>query len=52
METIYNLTKEECKTLCKNYDTDKLALILWNKGIVKSLNSGIKRAIKIKNFAQ
>lgn len=50
MKTIYNLTKEDCKTLCENYDTEKLAFILWNKGKVKTLESGIKRAIKIKNF--
>lgn len=53
METLYNLTKADAKTLL-NYCEDNiesLALLLWNKGKVKTLESGVKRAKKIKNFA-
>lgn len=53
MGTLYNLTKAEAKTLI-NYcegDIGRLALILWNTGKTKSMESGIKRAKKIKNFA-
>lgn len=53
MKTLYNLTREDAKTLlnhCEN-NVEKLALLLWNSGKVKTLESGIKRAIKIKNFA-
>lgn len=53
METLYSLTKEDAKTLINYFDGDigSLALLLWNKGKVKSLESGVKRAKKIKNFA-
>jgi hypothetical protein len=53
MSTIYNLTKDEAKTLLSNFnnDVEVLATVLYNKGITKSLDSGIKRAIKIKKFA-
>lgn len=53
METLYNLTKVEANILlryCEN-NIDTLALLLWNKGKVKTLESGVKRAKKIKNFA-
>ena len=49
--TLYNLTKSECKYLVDNYNTENLALLLWNKGKAKTLESGIKKAKKIKNFA-
>lgn len=52
MKTIYNLTKKDCITLNSNYSTNELALLLWNKNKVKTLDSGIKKAIKIKNFAK
>lgn len=51
MKTLYNLTKEECIKLTNNYNTNELALLLWNKGKAKTLDSGIKKAIKIKKFA-
>ena len=53
METIYNLTKADANILlryCEN-NTEKLALLLWNTGKAKTLESGVKRAKKIKNFA-
>lgn len=50
--TLYNLTKSECKYLADNYNTENLALLLWNKGKAKTLESGIKKAKKIKNFAK
>ena len=53
METLYGITKQEAKVLlnhCEN-DVGKLALILWNIGKVESLDSGIEKAKKIKNFA-
>jgi hypothetical protein len=52
MNTLYNLSKNECVTLTNLYNTGELAFILWNRGNAKSLESGIKKAIKIKNFAQ
>ena len=51
MKTLYNLTKKECITLTNNYNTDELALLLWNKGKAKNLESGIKKAKKIKKFS-
>lgn len=53
METLYNITKEEAKTLIDycDGDTGSLALLLWNTGKAKSMESGVKRAEKIKNFA-
>ena len=52
--TLYNLTQQEANKLLNYCDNDlgKLALILWNKGKVKSIDSGIKRAKKIQKFAQ
>jgi len=54
MKTLYNLTKKDCKTLCStfDYDTNTIALALWDKGKASSLESGVKKAIKIKNFAK
>jgi len=49
--TLYNLTKKECITLTNSYNTNELALLLYNKGKAKTLDSGIKKAIKIKKFA-
>ena len=49
--TLYNLTKSECKYLVDNYNTENLSLLLWKKGKAKTLERGIKKAIKIKNFA-
>lgn len=54
METLYNLTKQEAKILlnhCGN-DIEVLALLLWNIGKAESLDSGIEKAKRIKNFAQ
>ena len=53
MQTLYNLSKEEAKELVNHFDNDtnKIGLLLWNKGKARSLESGIKKAIKIKNFA-
>lgn len=53
METLYSLTKTDAETLlnhCEN-NIENLALLLWNKGKVKTLEIGLKRAKKIKNFA-
>lgn len=49
--TLYNLTKKDCITLTNSYNTNELALLLYNKGKAKNLDSGIKKAIKIKKFA-
>ena len=49
--TLYNLTKKDCITLTNMCNTNELALLLWNKGKAKTLESAIKKAIKIKNFA-
>jgi len=51
--TLYNLTQTEAKKLLNycNNDLGKLSLVLWNKGKVKSIESGIKRANRIKKFA-
>lgn len=51
MKTLYNLTKKDCIALTNNYNTDELALLLWDKGKAKSLESGIKKAKKIKKFS-
>lgn len=54
METLYGLTKAEANILlrcCKN-NVETLALLLWNRGKASTLESGIKRAKKIKNFAK
>lgn len=54
MKTLYNLTKADANILlrhCEN-NVETLALLLWSKGKVKTLESGIKRAKKIKNFAK
>jgi len=50
--TLYNLTKTDAKNLFNHFnnDTNKIAIILWNKGISKSLESAIKKVIKLKNF--
>lgn len=52
METIYNISAHEAKTLfehCGN-DIEILALLLWNTGKAETLESGIKKAKRIKNF--
>ena len=49
--TLYNLTKKDCITLSNNYNTEQLALLLWNKGKANSLERGIFKAKKIRNFA-
>lgn len=52
MKTIYNITTHEAKILfeyCDN-DTGKVAFLLWNTGKAKTLQSGIKKAKRIKNF--
>lgn len=50
--TLYNLTKTEAKNLFNHFDNDsnKIALVLWNKGISESLESAIKKVIRLKNF--
>lgn len=53
MKTLYNLTREDAKTLfnhCEN-NVNKLALLLYNTGKAKTLESGIEKAKRIKNFA-
>lgn len=53
METLYNLTKADANILlnyCEN-NIDTLALLLWNKGKANTLEIAVKRAKKIKNFA-
>ena len=52
MKTIYNINKKEAITLYKacNSNIETLAVALYNKGIVNSIDSGIKRAKRIKNF--
>lgn len=51
MRTLYNLTKKDCTTLVSNYNTENLALLLWNSGKANSLDSAINKAKKIKKFA-
>lgn len=53
METLYDLTKADANILLRYCEDniEKLALLLWNTGKVKTLESGVKRAKKIKNFA-
>ena len=52
MQTLYNLTQTEAKTLLDNFenDTQKLGLLFYNRYITKSIESGIKRANKLKKF--
>ena len=52
MKTINNLTKNDCIKLTSLYDTNELGLLLYNKHKAKSIEVGIKKAIKIKNFAK
>ena len=51
--TLYNITKDEAKILLSsvNNNIEVLGVVLYNRGLTKSLESGIKRAIKIKKFA-
>ena len=51
-EKIYNINKKEAKKLLEycNNNIDTLAVFLYDKGIVNSLYSGLKRAERIKNF--
>lgn len=54
METLYGITKAEAKVLlnhCGN-DIGILALLLWDKGKAGSLESGIEKAKRIKNFIE
>lgn len=53
MKTLYNLTQQECIALvnCFDGDTSKLAMVLWNKHKASTLESAIKKAIKIQKFA-
>lgn len=52
METLYNISKGEANILFRHFDNDieKLALALWNAGKSGTLESGIKKAKRIKNF--
>jgi len=51
---IYGLTKENCVTLSNHFNNDasNLGLLLWNRGKVKTLESGVLRAKKIIKFAK
>lgn len=53
METLYGITKQEAKVLLNHCEdnVETLALILWNIGKAESLDSGIEKAKRIKNFA-
>lgn len=53
MKTLYKLTQQEAKILLNNCNnnTETLAVVLWNKGKSKNLESAVKKAIKIKKFA-
>ena len=53
MNTLYNLTKKDAKILlnsCEN-NVENLGLLLWNRGKTKTLETAVKKAIKIKKFA-
>lgn len=52
MGTLYKLTKKDCITLTNLYSTEQLALLLWNKNKVSSLERGIFKAKRIENFAK
>jgi len=50
---LYNLTQQDAKTLinhCEN-NIETLAVLLYDRGLSKTLKSGINKAKKIKNFA-
>lgn len=51
MKTLYKLTKQDCIKLTELYNTEQLALILWNKNKASSLERGIFKAKKIRKFA-
>lgn len=51
MKTLYKLTKQDCITLSNKYNTEELALLLWNKNKASSLERGIFKAKKIRKFA-
>lgn len=52
MKTLYNLTQNDAIALLSHFnnDTDKIALLFYNRGIAKSLPSAIKKVIRLKNF--
>lgn len=51
--TLYNLTKIDVIKLFNSFnnDTNNLALLFYNKGKAKSIDSAIKKVIKLKKFA-
>ena len=51
MKTLYNINKKDCIILANNYNTEQLAILLWNKGKAKNLDRGIFKAKKIIKFA-
>lgn len=52
--TLYNITKSEAEILFQHCDNsiEKLALVLWNAGKAETLESGIEKAKRIKNFIE
>jgi len=52
-KTLYNLTKEEARTLMQfcGWDIGAVGILLWNRHIASSIPKGVKMAKKLKNFA-
>lgn len=49
---LYNISKDEAKMLIQQFESiEKLGLALWNTGKAASIEEGIKKAKRIKNFA-
>ena len=52
MTTLYNLTKQEAKTLLNHFNNDigLVALALWNSGRASSLERGLYKAKRLSKF--
>ena len=52
--TLYNLTPQDANKLINhcNNDLETLAVMLWDKGKAKTLQSGLSRAKNLSKFAQ
>lgn len=52
--TLYNITKEEAKTLLEHfgYDIALIGIVLYNSGKASSIERGIYKAKKLESFAK
>lgn len=50
--TLYNLTRQDAKTLCKAFNNDVaiIGITLWNNGKAKTIDAGIAKARKLVKF--